>query len=334
MRQPQADDMDAALNPVETPIDRNRSVGQSSMQEGQRLKHRAIVGVIGSMDLVGAGRNWAPVLISNMEKFLTLRGGAMSFYERMLPEQQWVPHSKMRERLLEDKIDAVIFNAIHYSLDEFDAFAQDWGRCRLPVACITWEPQDVYMPHCYYGNLDAGFVAASHVLKSGYRRILFPAGFDERWQTERFEGVQRAVRQLGYHNVTIEPVKREVRWTEALLTQDDGERFAEDLLKQDGFIASLKKTPTCVIAPNDNYGIGILRALQKTDIQPGQEFGVIGFDDDDPAFGHGLSTVRLPLEELAAVAVDMVVDQLNGRQAPLRVCCSPEVVARTSTFRR
>ncbi|MFP4379099.1 MAG: substrate-binding domain-containing protein [Candidatus Sumerlaeia bacterium] len=313
----------------------DRSLAKLTFNFGKLLRP-AIIGVIGSTDLAPQGRNWSPVLFHHLERVISNAGGAMKYYERYRPDSNdFIPLPDMVEGLRRDKVDAVILNGVHYPLEDSAVFVRALGMEGPPAACVCWEPLDVHIPHCYYGNREGGFVAGDHLLRMGYSRFVFASPFKEPWEKERLEGVRQAIRQFGFSEKLIVPIELDSSWKgRKTRTVSMGQTAARHILfSQDGPLAE-EAGPWAIIAPNDAFAMGVLSEMKRQGINPGNQVGLIGFDDDDSSQVEGLSTVRLPLEELANVAAGMVVNQLNGHSAPAQVCCSPEVVARASTFRR
>jgi LacI family transcriptional regulator len=89
---------------------------------------------------------------------------------------------------------------------------------------------------------------------------------------------------------------------------------------------------TCIVALNDITAIGALRTLRARGIDVPGTMSLAGFDDIPIASDvtPALSTVRLPLEELGRLAVDLVLSpgpELRVRHVPA------EVILRESTAR-
>jgi DNA-binding LacI/PurR family transcriptional regulator/signal transduction histidine kinase/CheY-like chemotaxis protein len=87
-----------------------------------------------------------------------------------------------------------------------------------------------------------------------------------------------------------------------------------------------------VIAANDALGVGASEALRERKLRVPLNVRVTGFDDllisrlGDPP----LSTVRLPLREMAAAAVDCILRQLAGETVPARITMGCEFLPRES----
>jgi LacI family transcriptional regulator len=111
---------------------------------------------------------------------------------------------------------------------------------------------------------------------------------------------------------------------------DGGVQSARHLL-------DLPQRPTAVFASNDDMALGVLAEAQRLGLAVPSELSIAGFDDS-PAASRvfpPLTTVRQPLEEMARLAVDLLISP-GGEQGP-RVedrILPHRLVVRESTARR
>ncbi len=309
---------------------------EKGVGSGKVLHQRATIGVIGSTDLAVRGRNWTPVIVHHLERMITHSNGAMHFYNRYLhDEASWITDHSLAERIVRDKVEALVFNSIHYPPEVTERLLQHLVKTDIPVSCISWTPLSLHFPHCYFANVDSGFVAMEHLIRAGYDRVLFGGAFKQTWEKDRLEGARRAIRQYALPDDMLEVVEYPINWTRnGGEVREGGRSFCREHVLDRGRQYSRANQAFAVLAMNDEMAMGILDVLAANELRAGQDIGLLGFDDDDYSQARGLSTVRPPLQELARVAAEMVVDQLNGASSPLRVCCAPEAVARATTFRR
>lgn len=89
--------------------------------------------------------------------------------------------------------------------------------------------------------------------------------------------------------------------------------------------------PLCVFAANDVMAVGAMAAMRAHGLVLPREMAVAGFDDIHTLrdVTPGLTTVRLPLEEMGAHALELVLDAPGKRPRVRRV--RGEVVRREST---
>jgi LacI family transcriptional regulator len=87
---------------------------------------------------------------------------------------------------------------------------------------------------------------------------------------------------------------------------------------------------------SDTMGIGVLHALAERGLRPGDDVGVVGFDDSLAAqvTWPGLSSVRQPLEQVAVEVVALlhkvIDDEPLGRRGTM---LTPALVVRRSSAR-
>jgi LacI family transcriptional regulator len=87
----------------------------------------------------------------------------------------------------------------------------------------------------------------------------------------------------------------------------------------------------CVFAVNDVMAVGAMAALRERGVQPGRDIGVAGFDDIVSLrdITPGLTTVRVPLEDIGARAFELAVSAREEEPKTERV--KGEIVLREST---
>ena len=97
---------------------------------------------------------------------------------------------------------------------------------------------------------------------------------------------------------------------------------------------ALPDPPTAIFACSDADAVGAYQVAYERDLRIPRDLSVVGFDDIPPAswLSPPLTTVRQPLDDMAATAVNMVVALARGeRPAHNEVIFSAELVVRGST---
>src|SRR5262252_8715707 len=81
--------------------------------------------------------------------------------------------------------------------------------------------------------------------------------------------------------------------------------------------------PTAVFASNDDMALGVLAAAQRLGLAVPGDISIAGFDDTSASdlVWPTLTTVRQPMEEMARVAVDMLIgkDRSDSESDPAHV---------------
>jgi LacI family transcriptional regulator len=160
-----------------------------------------------------------------------------------------------------------------------------------------------------------------HLLSLGHRRVAIIKGAARNYDAaERLRGYRTALRDVG-----VEPERSLER--EGRFTEDGGYAATLELL-------AVKPRPTAIFAANDSMAIGALSALREAGVRVPEDMAVAGFDDIPLAryMDPPLSSVKVPISDLGARAVEMLLDRIvhkNGHTRK-RERVSTELVIRRS----
>ncbi|MEU6223762.1 LacI family DNA-binding transcriptional regulator [Streptomyces sp. NPDC047042] len=173
-----------------------------------------------------------------------------------------------------------------------------------------------------YDNRGGAFQAASHLLASGHRRVLFlggEAGLSS--GDERRAGYRDALRAHGADHV-------EELDTTGTYTRSSGYVRTRDALR-----AGLEFTG--VFASSDMVALGALAALREAGLGVPDDVSVIGFDDVPFAtdLTPALTTVRVPYEELGRTAVRLALEREESLGGDDHVVLGTQLVIRQSVRR-
>ena len=161
------------------------------------------------------------------------------------------------------------------------------------------------------------------LISLGHERIAFIKGAtDQAASAQRHQGYLRAMKT---HRLAVDP---------ELVHQGDftfasGVEAAHHLL-------SRRTRPTAVFASNDDMALGVLASAQRLGLSVPGELSIAGFDDSNAAglVWPPLTTVHQPMDEMARVAVEMLLIANRGdaaaEQSTHRVL-KHELVVRGST---
>jgi LacI family transcriptional regulator len=196
--------------------------------------------------------------------------------------------------------------------EELAAFEATGGRAalisqkRLPVDTVLLD------------NRGGAKSLAEQLVGLGHRRFAVLAGpRDLLTSRERFTGFQAGLTAAGIE-LDPEDVVHES------FTRDGGFAAVSELL-------SRGTRATCVFAVNDVMAVGAMAALRERGVPVPAGMAVAGFDDILTLrdITPGLTTVRLPLEEVGAAAIDLVLKERGDRPRTRRI--TADVVLRDST---
>ena len=165
---------------------------------------------------------------------------------------------------------------------------------------------------------DAGRIVAGHLLELGHRRLGHVAG------PHRLDTAKR--RMQGFVDAAI-AAGAEVQVEEAAFDERGGAQAMSTLLAG-------RRPPTGIFVSNINQAVGALAAARRQGVVVPNDVSVVGYDDDPLTeyLDVPLTAIRMPLWELGATAVDLVIEQLNGgspRDVELET--EPQLIVRAST---
>jgi LacI family transcriptional regulator len=167
-------------------------------------------------------------------------------------------------------------------------------------------------------NRRGAAMGARHLLDLGHRQIAMIVGPRFVWSSQE--------REAGYRGV-LSAARVEWGRTVGDFTSEGGQRAAAKLLNG-------PRPFSAVLVANDAMAMGVLAELRRQRVSVPGEVSVIGFGDV-PAVRYlspSLTTIRVPVAEMAAAGVRRALDILEGRGSGPRVQIHPvELVVREST---
>ena len=90
--------------------------------------------------------------------------------------------------------------------------------------------------------------------------------------------------------------------------------------------------PTAIICTNDVMAFGAKSYFDEVGIRPGVDVALAGYDDDQTSNFLSITSIRQPVDEVAAAVVDILMGEINGQPADQRqVVFDPMLVVRGST---
>lgn len=167
-----------------------------------------------------------------------------------------------------------------------------------------------------------GYLATRHLLDLGHRRIGLIAGPAYASSSRgRVAGYRQAMAEAG---AVIDPA-----WiTGSSFSIDAGVEATETLMR-------LPAPPTAIFAVNDNTAIGAMSALRRLDLSIPGDVSLVGYNDIPivSRLGTPMTTVRVPFDQIAASALDLLTHGATSDAERLRVA-TPTLIPRKSTEAR
>jgi LacI family transcriptional regulator len=167
-------------------------------------------------------------------------------------------------------------------------------------------------------NINAAHNAVHHLIQLGYTRIGTITG--------RLNGTTGIDRKEGY----IQAI------TEQGWLVEDGLIVEGDFSEKSGYSAMKKLLPLkpeAVFAASDTMAIGAIRAVRDAGLRVPIDIAFVGFDDLPIASQSDfkLTTVRQPIVQFGAKAVDTLIDLIeNGIKPTRRIIMDTELIIRES----
>jgi DNA-binding LacI/PurR family transcriptional regulator len=195
----------------------------------------------------------------------------------------------------------------------------------LPVVAIAGHRRVNGVTNVVLDHHRAAELSLRHLYDLGHRTIAFMRGqpyssdSDARWQ-----GIVRVAQDLG---LTMQP-ELTIQLEKDLTSPELGYPVVKHLLDH-------HRSFTAFLSFNDIAAIGCIRALHDVGLRVPQDVSVVGFDDiKEAAFQTpSLTTIRQPLHQMGALAVQALLEQLGPAKANGRseISVAPELIVREST---
>ena len=162
----------------------------------------------------------------------------------------------------------------------------------------------------------AGIRAAmEHLLQAGHRRIAYLSCGAQSWLNasakERLAAYQDSLKEAG-----IKPLNRWIRpvfvpYDRNLTFEEAGHGRIKQWIEEDWRALGC----TALLAHNDDVAIGAIDAFQAAGMRVPDDLSVIGFDGTEisEAYRPRLTTVELPLAEIGARGVELLLEQIAER---------------------
>ena len=223
------------------------------------------------------------------------------------------------EMLLRQNVAGIVFVGGSYA----DA-GPEQGRAlrdqRVPVVLINAADENLGAVRVTVDDAHAATQALTHLASLGHERIgmlLGPVGHVP------------SVRKLGAFSAFLR-----ARGQGADLPK----LVAHTMFSMDGGAAAVPRLvaagATAVVCASDALALGAIRRLRKTGLAVPEDVSVVGFDDSPYmiATDPPLTTVRQPVQLMAAAAATALLEQMEGRSGPEEeLLFEPELIVRSST---
>jgi LacI family transcriptional regulator len=166
----------------------------------------------------------------------------------------------------------------------------------------------------------AAYMAARHLLNEGHRRIAYLGFGQSRWNAERLRGVTTCLQEAGL------PI--EVHDAHAPSAQA-GERACSAIMLG-------PNRPDAVVCYNDLIALGFMKEARALGCRLPEDVSVVGFDN--VPYGEyaspALTTMDLQSERMGELAMQKLLNVLDGNADDGYAMLEPRLIVRESTARR
>jgi DNA-binding LacI/PurR family transcriptional regulator len=223
--------------------------------------------------------------------------------------------------------DGVIFNPLRVG----EAYLSRMERVEQPTVFIGEHVPDSSLPagsdYVRIDNTRAMADATAQLLRTGHRRLAFvgaqPTPSSEATAAQphgsvqlRIDGFRTALRAAGL-DPDRAPLPLVENWH-----RDDGRSAAHRLITEHPDLDG-------IVAANDEIALGVLSGLRDQGRRVPEDVGVVGYDDSPEApFAYpALTTISPDKGFLARLAMDMLIERIDGYDGPPRVVTAPHQLA-------
>ncbi|WP_394172687.1 LacI family DNA-binding transcriptional regulator [Thalassotalea litorea] len=195
----------------------------------------------------------------------------------------------------------------------------------LPFIRIAPDTNLTASPFICMDDYQASFEVTNRLIEQGHRKIGFIIGHPDQGVSRlRYQGYLDALRS---HRINVPPEYIE----QGRFDYKSGLDAAMNIL-------SLEDKPTAIFASNDDMAAAVLSAANRFKLDVPKKLSVVGFDDTQLAstiWPH-LTTVRQPINEMAALAIDLLssgkfADLSLANKAQFRHVLDFAIIERDST---
>lgn len=215
--------------------------------------------------------------------------------------------------LRERRVDGIIVSPISETLptilkeQKFD----------MPIVFIDSRTENDEMCFVVLDDIKASYMAAEYLMELGHRDIAFIGRYENTGsRKDRVEGYRQALEKFG--------IKAQVNLAEISASDRiSGYNIMIEMIRN-GIM------PKSVVAENDIIALGVIEAVEKSGYNVPGDVSVIGIDDIEFASlpKINLTTVAQPKNKLGGLAVEILINKINGDKRKNAIVLEPTLVVR------
>jgi len=223
----------------------------------------------------------------------------------------------LRRNSIRGRVDGVLF----FSMKMPDEFAEQYLNMKTPVVLVDTFHKS--FDSLSVENVQGAYTATRHLISLGHKRIgMLNANLESVPARERLQGFQKALRES---QLTAAPdlMKRSASPTLDGFTRETGfSRMKE-------FLAMGPEMPPAIFVASDIQAVGALGAINEAGLRCPEDIAIVGFDDIMLAESLGITTMRQPMYEMGALAIEKLMQRMKEPDAPAyHTTFTPKLVIR------
>jgi DNA-binding LacI/PurR family transcriptional regulator len=216
--------------------------------------------------------------------------------------------------LRQGHVDGVILVSTHAD----DPLPAELARAKVPAVLAARPPEPLPLSFVEVDQRAGVFLAVDHLVALGHTRIATVTGpLDSSSGRERLAAFRE---RLAHHDLS------ESGCAEGDFTQVSGAAAMRTLLER-------APDTDAVFVASDLMALGAVTVLHRAGRRIPQDLALVGFDDSSIALACDppLTTVRQPVEAMAAQLAELLLEQIISPQYPQSRIFQPELIVREST---
>ncbi len=205
------------------------------------------------------------------------------------------------KRLLDSLVDGFIVS-LSCDTTEVDHIKNIQDR-KKPIVLFDRISSSLIAPKVKIDNEEAGYLATSHLIEQGYKRIALLAGPKKlELSNHRMDGYLKALKE---NNIKVDK--------DLIIFCDFNQDYAYFATKE---LLAMKRRPDAIFAIADKMAIGAMLAIKEKKLNMPNDIGLVGMNNDPATrlVTPTISTVEMPAFELGKTAAKMFIEMMHSEK--------------------
>jgi len=184
-----------------------------------------------------------------------------------------------------------------------------------PVIFIDSYYPELSIPHVALDDIQTGWMATTHLIEKGHRRIACILPHTNRQGHLRYLGHVKALRE---HALAIK--EEDILWYS---------KENMDQLLSAGQLLDVLSPYSALLCYNDTIALQVMETLTKNGIHVPDQISIIGIDDSQAARYTHLTSIAHPASKLGEAAARLLMSMIDGKEGK-SVLFAPHLVQRST----